>query len=82
MKIIGYVCGPRLYQFEGWYFEVHSYCGPVPLNKDGEIRQTPPGRKFWQMWERFSALPPDEQARYRVGGYGCTPLVSPNGESD
>ena len=72
--VTGFLCGPRLYEFEGWFFEYHGYCGPLPLNKDGEIRRTPPGRKFWQMIARFDALPPGEQAQYRVGG-GCSPIA-------
>ena len=62
----GYLCGFHpIYKFEAWRFEVLLYGGPWPLNKDGELRATPPGRKFWAMWERFSALSPEEQAAYR-----------------
>jgi hypothetical protein len=70
----GFVCGPRLYRFEGWFFEFHSYCGPWPLRKDGELRARA-DRKFWQMIERFQALPKAEQETYRAGGLGgCVPL--------
>ena len=70
MSIQGFVCGPRLYRFEGWFFEWHSYCGPWPLRKDGELRARA-GRKFWQMIDRFEALSETERAQKRVGGLGC-----------
>lgn len=72
MRITGYVCGPRLYQFDGWFFEWHSYCGPHPLRKDGEPRQSIPAR-FWQTVEKFQALTEAERESYRVGG-GCIPI--------
>jgi len=61
----GYLCYSHGYRFDGWYFEIHSYCGPWPLNKDGELRATPPGLKFWQMWERFQALSEEEREKCR-----------------
>ena len=57
--------GP-FYRFDGWYFEVHPYFGPAPLNKNGAPRQTPPGRTFWRMWDKFSALPESEREKYRT----------------
>ena len=54
---VGFICCPNVYRFDGWLFEVNSYCGPWPLNKDGNPRDTPPGRKFWEMYEVFDALP-------------------------
>lgn len=71
--IAGYICGPRLYRFEGWFFVYHSYCGPWPLRQDGELRVRA-GRRFWAMIKRFDALPEAERAAYCVGG-GCVPLV-------
>jgi hypothetical protein len=68
----GFICGPRLYRYAGWYFEYHSYCGPWPLRQNGELRARA-GRKFWQMIRDFDALRKDEQDAYRVGG-GCIPL--------
>ena len=68
----GWICGPRLYEFEGWFFEVHSFCGPWPLKKDGDLRKRA-GRKFWAMWKRFDALSDEDQKKYRVGG-GCLML--------
>lgn len=56
----------NFYRFDGWLFEVNRYIGPHPLNKNGDPRQTPPGRKFWRMWDKFNRLPPDQQNRYLV----------------
>lgn len=46
------ICVPKLYRYEGWLFEVLSYCGPWPLKKDLELRKKA-GRKFFKMYERF-----------------------------
>jgi len=68
----GYLCGPRIYEFDGWLFEVHGYCGPWPLRRDGELRKRA-GRRFWRMVKRFDNFSAAEQAHYRVGG-GCIAL--------
>lgn len=69
----GFFCGPRLYEYAGWFFEYHSYCGPWPLRQDGELRARA-GRVFWAMIARFEALPEAERESYRVGG-GCVRLA-------
>ena len=73
--IVGFFCGPRVYEYEGWVFEVHYYGGPWPLRKDGELRERA-GRKFWAMYDGFSELRESEQEQYRVGG-GCQPIMGP-----
>lgn len=76
MLITGFFCGPRVYEFEGWTFEWHSYCGPWPLKKNGDPRFAA-GRRFWQMIKRFDALSPEERVKCRIVDGGCTPLVMP-----
>lgn len=66
--IHGFVCGSKLYEFDGWFFE-DSYSGPWPLKKDGELKARA-GRKFWKMYNKFRELPLKEQKKCRVGG-GC-----------
>ena len=64
-----HICGAGdLFRFEGWYFEFKEkgYGGPWPLNKDGEPRNTPPGRKFWKMWERFCLLTKKQKKKCMV----------------
>lgn len=58
------LAGP-FYRFDGRYFEVHEYCGPVPLNRDGQPRNQAPGRGFWRTWEKFQKLSPEEREKYR-----------------
>lgn len=69
-----FLCGPRIYEYEGWQFEWHDYCGPWPLRNDGEPRKQA-GREFWRMIDRFQNLTPAERKQYRVGG-GCTVLTT------
>ena len=62
------ICGPRLYRYGKWTFEVHAWCGPSwPLRKDGELRKRA-GRVFYAMFERWEAEP--DREKYRIGG-GC-----------
>ena len=68
----GFLCGPRLYEYEGWFFEVNACSGPWPLKKDGELRARA-GNVFYTMYEKFSKLSKEEKLKYRVGG-GCIPL--------
>ena len=64
-------CGPWLYEYEGWLFEYGDYTGPWPLVKRDLSPRYKAGRKFWAMWDRFSALPKEEQERYLVCEGGC-----------
>lgn len=72
MKVTGWVCGPRVYEFDGWLFEVPAYTCPWPLKKDGEPRARA-GRKFWDVVARFDKLSDKEKKAHRVGG-GCIPI--------
>jgi len=65
----GFICGPRLYEYDGWFFEEHAYCGPWPLKKNDDPRERA-GRVFWKMWAKFDKLSKEEKLKYRVGG-GC-----------
>ena len=64
----GFLCGPKLYEYSGWFFEV-GLSGPWPLKKDGELKKQA-GRKFSEMVEQFQALTDKEKSTYRIGG-GC-----------
>lgn len=66
---MGFICGPRIYKFDGWLFEVHAHSGPWPLKKDFGLRERA-GRKFWAMWDKWCKLRKDEQDKCRIGG-GC-----------
>lgn len=69
MKVTGHICGAKLYEFEGWFFECPYYGGPWPLKKDGGPRKRA-GDMFWNMIDRFTKLSDKQQQAYRVGG-GC-----------
>ena len=57
--------GP-VYEYGGWLFEVHYYCGPMLLNRrTGEERVSVPAA-FWKAWEAFEQLSDSEKARYLV----------------
>ena len=62
----GFICSAHLYQYDGWTFE-YGYCGPWPIRKNGELFKRA-GKKFYEMFERWYALPNREN--YRIGG-GC-----------
>lgn len=70
MRPTGFLCGPRLYEYDGWLFEKSASNGPWPLTKDMEPRKRA-GKAFWAMIDRFC----DERDRekFRVGG-GCQPI--------
>jgi hypothetical protein len=72
MTIRGIVCGPRLYEYEGWFFEVTPYGGPWPLKNNGNPRKRA-GNTFYSMYEKFDKLSKKEKLKYRVGG-GCQPF--------
>lgn len=38
-----------------WFFEMHSYCGPVVLKKDGDPMKNQPNEKsdFWEVVSRW-----------------------------
>jgi hypothetical protein len=63
------LCGPRLYEYKGWFFEESAYNGPWPLKGGGDPYKRA-GRKFYAMWTEFDKLGPEGKKKYRVGG-GC-----------
>ncbi len=69
-KVTGWICGPRLYEYKGWFFEVSAGCGPWPLCKDGEPRKRA-GDAFWKTFDEF--MKEKDISKFRVGG-GCVPI--------
>ena len=68
-EIHGWLCGPRIYKYKGVEFEIHSWCGPCPLKKDGSPKVRIP-KSFWDLFEEFDKMPKKEQEKFRAGG-GC-----------
>ena len=76
MSNIVFLCGPRIYTFEGWTFEdAGMAAGPWPLKKNGDPREKA-GRQFYQMWGRFYKLSDEEKEKLRLGG-GCKMIKLP-----
>lgn len=71
--MIGFICGPSVYQYEGWVFEMHSYIGPHPLTKQGSPYRRVP-MKFYNMYERWDTLTEEEKENTRLHKGGCVPL--------
>jgi hypothetical protein len=65
----GFLCGPKVYKFEGWEFEVSGGSGPWPVTIGGDPYNRA-GRVFYAMIRRFYSLPETEQESHRIGG-GC-----------
>ena len=59
------VCYSLVYRYKDYYFEWHSYSGPAPLRKDGEISERFP-KGFWDMVDEFQLLTEEEKVEYRV----------------
>lgn len=56
--------GGPFYRYGGYYFEVHPYLGPVPLNPDGDPTNKNPPRGFWKMWDQFDKLSQSDKDLY------------------
>lgn len=55
----------NIYCYKGFYFDMHYFCGPIKVNKDGsDSKRT--GRKFWAAWTEWSSLPKDEQCKFLI----------------
>jgi hypothetical protein len=65
----GFICSAHLYEYNGWLFEESMASGPWPLKKNGDPRKRA-GKRFYDMYSEFDALPDDEKAKYFIGG-GC-----------
>ena len=63
----GFLCSPRIYEYEGWVFEFGQMGEPWPLNKTGEPAKRA-GRTFYKMIDRFCEEP--DREKFRAGG-GC-----------
>jgi hypothetical protein len=65
----GWICGPRIYEYNGWIFELSASSGPWPLNKDLSPRKRA-GNKFYDVFDNFDRLSDKDKESFRVGG-GC-----------
>lgn len=56
-----------IFQFGGFIFEFHGYCGPMKLKKDFEPAKRE-GRKFFQAIAAWQKLAPEEKEATRISG--------------
>ena len=56
-----------IYKYKGFTFEVHRYCGPCKLKKDGEPAAAM-GRRFWKVWSEWNKLTNQEKAATQISG--------------
>ena len=66
----GFICSSPIFKYEMWTFEIHSFCGPCPLNDDFDpIESIKP--EFWEMIERFNLLSKKEREKCKIHTGGC-----------
>ena len=62
--------GGNDYEFEGQRFEMHPWCGPCPLKKNGDPKTNIPN-SFWPMFKRWQDLPEEKKKETLVRRGGC-----------
>ncbi len=62
-----HICQSPVYRLGQWLFEMHSYCGPIRLDKRGEPTPENFGEQhpFWGAFERWQAQGSRVDARGR-----------------
>ena len=65
----GYICGPRLYKYDGVTIEESGTGGPWPVRGNGDPYQRVP-RRVALVLDNFCDLTDVEREAYRVSG-GC-----------
>lgn len=64
-KVNGCVTCGNIYHYKGFHFDMHYYCGPIKLNKDGEMAKRT-GRKFWKAFIEWQSLSKKEQQKFLI----------------
>lgn len=63
----GIVTLPNIYEYKGFIFEFHSFCGPTKLKKNfKEAKRT--GRKFYKVITEWCQLNKREKRKTQVYG--------------
>jgi hypothetical protein len=66
-KVNGIMTVPNIYQFKGFTFESHRYLGPLKLKKDFDPASRM-GRKFFQVYDEWNKLTPEEKLKTQIRG--------------
>jgi hypothetical protein len=56
-----------IYEYKGFTFEMHHYCGPCKLKKNFEPAAAM-GRRFWEVWSEWNQLTKKEKAATQISG--------------
>jgi len=57
----------NIYEYGGFTFEIHRYCGPLKLNKDWQPAARM-GRKFYSVYYEWHKLPDAEKLKTQISG--------------
>ncbi len=63
----GIITLANIFKYQNFYFEFHSYLGPVKLKKDLEPAKLS-GRKFYKMINRWDKLTKKQKEKTRIYG--------------
>ena len=66
-RVIAILNIANVYRYKGFTFEMHRYCGPTKINKDGEPSKTC-GRKFWKVFDEWNKLSAEEKEATQIEG--------------
>ena len=66
-KVNGIMTVPNVYQYKGFTFELHTFFGPVKVNKNFEPAAAM-GRKFYKVYREWNKLTKDEKAATQIFG--------------
>ncbi|MHA1253614.1 MAG: hypothetical protein ACTSRP_26815 [Candidatus Helarchaeota archaeon] len=73
--IRGFICEPKIYEYENQRFTYSHLDGPWPVRKDNNKPYKRVGNKFWDLYSKFCNLSEGEQEKYYVAG-GCIPFTA------
>lgn len=67
-KVNGIITLADIYEYGGFVFEFHKYCGPCKLRKSDWEPAARQGLKFWRTIDRWIELPDEEKEETRIFG--------------
>jgi hypothetical protein len=64
-NVVGIMTCGSAFHYKGFTFEVHRYLGPCRLKKNGDPSERQ-GPRFWEAYEEWDQLSPEEKAKTAV----------------
>lgn len=68
---MGIMCSSSQYEYKGIRFEWHHYCGPMPIDAEGEPTDEVPTNEWYDLAVECDSLPEEEKSKYRTYQGGC-----------